>query len=108
MLSPIEKILFAIATLVSLYLTYRGVMRIIGHISSGHGKIDWSLLPKRIPDLVAKYIFLQPTFRLRPGVSILHSFIGWGFFTYLLINLTDLIYGYTGFKLLYHLDRKST
>src|SRR5436190_9852492 len=103
MLSSIEKILFAIATIVSLYLTYRGTIRIVDHISSGQGKINWSLLPNRIPDLVTKYIFFQPTFRLRPAVSILHGFIGWGFFTYLLINLTDLIYGYTGLKPLYHL-----
>ena len=41
-LSSIEKILFAIAVLVSLYFTYRGVMRIVGHIASGQGKPDWS------------------------------------------------------------------
>ncbi len=101
MLTLIEKILFAIATVVSLYLTYQGALRIAAHISSGQGKIDWSLLPKRIGELINKYIFFQPVFRLRLGVSILHGFIGWGFFTYLLINLSDLIYGYTGFKLLY-------
>ncbi len=103
MLSLIEKILFAVATFISLYLTYRGAMRIADQISSGQGKIDWTLLPKRTADLVAKFIFFQPVFRLRLIPSILHAFIGWGFFTYLLINLSDLIYGYTGFKLLYHL-----
>jgi len=103
MLSIIEKILFAIATVVSLYFTYRGVMRIASHISSGQGKIDWSLFPKRIADLIIKTVFFQPFFRLRFLPSLLHGFIGWGFFTYLLINLTDLIYGYTDFKLLYHL-----
>ena len=103
MLSIIEKILFAIATVVSLYFTYRGVMRIASHISSGQGKIDWSLFPKRIADLIIKTVFFQPVFRLRFLPSLLHGFIGWGFFTYLLINLTDLIYGYTDFKLLYHL-----
>src|SRR5262245_37001528 len=103
MLSLIEKILFAIATVISLYLTYQGAMRIAGQISSGQGKLDWSLLPKRIGDLITKTVFFQPVFRLRPGPSLLHAFIGWGFFTYLLINLSDLIYGYSGFKLLYHL-----
>src|SRR5258706_1694285 len=102
MLSLIEKILFAIATIVSLYLTYRGVMRIAHQISSGQGKVDWSLFPKRIGELITKTDFFQPVFRLRLTSSVLHAFIGWGFFTYLLINLTDLIYGYTGFKLLYH------
>src|SRR5258706_12656452 len=103
MLSLIEKILFAIATIVSLYLTYRGVMLIAQQISSGQGKVDWSIFPKRIGELITKTVFFQPVFRLRLTPSVLHAFIGWGFFTYLLINLTDFIYGYTGFKLLYHL-----
>src|SRR5512143_1482396 len=100
MLSPAEKILFAIAVLVSLYFTYRGVMRIVGHISSGQGKPNWSLIWKRLGDLIVKVGLFQPVFRFRLGPSILHGLIGWGFLTFLLINLADLIYAYTGFKLL--------
>src|SRR5918911_1031805 len=102
-LSPIEKILFALAVLVSLYFTYRGVMRIIGHISSGQGKPDWSLIWERLGEIITKAIFFEPVFRLRPWVSLLHAFIGWGLLVYLLINLTDVIYAYTGFKLLHYL-----
>ncbi len=100
MLSTIEKILFVIATLVSLYYTYHGVARIMNHINSGQGKIDWSLAYKRIGDLIVKVGFFQPVFRLRLGPSILHGLIGWGFLSFLLINLADLIYAYTGFRLL--------
>ena len=100
MLTPIEKILFAIATVVSLYYTYRGVQRITKNISSGQGKVDWSLAWKRIGELISKVIFFQPVFRFRLGPSILHAFVGWGFFIYLLVNVADLIYAYTGFKLL--------
>jgi Fe-S oxidoreductase len=100
MLTLLEKILFVIATLVSLYFTYRGVMRIVGHIASGKGKVDWSLMWKRIGDLVLKVGLFQPVFRFRLGPSILHALIGWGFLSFLLINLADLIYAYTGFKLL--------
>src|SRR5512143_3725483 len=100
MLSPAEKILFAIAVLVSLYFTYRGVMRIVGHISSGQGKPNWNIIWKRIGDLIVKVGLFQPVFRFRLGPSILHGLIGWGFLTFLLINLADLIYAYTGFKLL--------
>ena len=100
MLTLIEKILFAIATLISLYYTYRGVQRIAKNISSGQGKIDWSLAWKRIGELIAKVIFFQPVFRFRPGPSTFHAFVGWGFFIYLLINISDLIYAYTGFKIL--------
>ena len=101
MLTLIEKFLFALATIVSLYFTYRGVLHIMNHISSGRGKPNWSLIWKRLGELIAKAVFFQPVFRFRPGVSTLHAFIGWGLLVYLLINLTDLIYAYTGFKLLY-------
>ncbi len=100
MLTLVEKILFAAAVLVSVYFTYRGMMRIIGHISSGQGKPDWKLAWKRIGEVIVKAGLFQPVFRFRLGPSILHALIGWGFITFLLINLADLIYAYTGFKLL--------
>ncbi len=100
MLTPAEKILFAIATLASLYFTYKGVMRIVGHISSGQGKVDWSLMWKRLGELIVKVGLFQPVFRFRLGPSILHGLIGWGFLSFLLINLADLIYAYTGWRLL--------
>ncbi len=100
MLTLVEKILFAVAVLVSLYFTYKGVMKIVGHIASGQGKVDWSLLWKRIGDLIVKVALFQPVFRLRLGPSILHALIGWGFLSFLLINLADLIYAYTGWRLL--------
>ena len=100
MLTLVEKILFAIAVLVSLYFTYRGVMRMIGHISSGQGKPDWSLVWKRLVEVTLKVVSFQPVFRLRPIPSLLHALIGWGFITFLLINLADVTYAYTGFRLL--------
>src|SRR5258708_1556217 len=103
MLTLIEKILFAIATFVSLYFTYRGVDRLIKLISSGQGRPDWSLIWKRLGEVIGKSAFFQPVFRSRPFVSILHAFIGWGLLVYCLINLEHVIYAYTGFKLLYHL-----
>jgi Fe-S oxidoreductase len=103
MLTLVEKILFVIATLASLYFTYRGVARIMGHINSGRGKIDWSLAYKRIGELIVKVGLFQPVFRFRLWPSILHGLIGWGFLSFLLINLADLIYAFTNFKLLDHL-----
>jgi Fe-S oxidoreductase len=100
MLTVVEKLLFALAVVASLYFTWRGVQRITKHISSGHGKIDWSLIPKRIGELIAKVGFFQPVFRFRLGPSILHALIGWGFIIFLVVNLNDLVYGYTGFSIL--------
>ena len=103
MLSIVEKILFVIATGISLYFTYKGVMRIVAHISSGQGKPDWSLLWKRLGDVILKAGLLKPVFRFRLGPSILHAFIAWGFLSFLLIDLSELIYGMTNFKLLENL-----
>ena len=100
MLTTIEKILFAMAVVVSLYFTYRGVMRIIGHISSGQGRPDWNLIWNRIDDLLVKVGLFQPVFRFRLGPSILHAFIGWGLYIFLTVDLSELIYGMTGFRLL--------
>jgi Fe-S oxidoreductase len=100
MLTLPEKILFVLATLASLYFTYKGVMKIAGHISSGQGKVNWSLVWKRIGDLIVKVALFQPVFRFRLGSSILHALIGWGFLSFLLINLADLIYAYTGWRML--------
>ena len=100
MLSITEKILFAAATLVSLYFTYRGGQRIVRNISSGGGKVAWGVIWQRIGELIAKVGLFQPVFRLRLGPSILHGLIGWGFIIFLLVNLNDLVYGYTGFSIL--------
>ncbi|MEW6287339.1 MAG: (Fe-S)-binding protein [Chloroflexota bacterium] len=103
MLSLTEKILFVLATAASLYFTYKGVKRIIAHISSGHGRPDWHLLWKRLGELIVKVGLFQPVFRFRLWTSILHALIGWGFLSFLLINLADLIYAFTHYKLLEHL-----
>ena len=100
MLSLIEKVLFVLATAASLYFTYKGVRRILSHIASGQGKPDWNLIWKRLGELIVKVGLFQPVFRFRLGPSILHGLIGWGFLSFLLINLADLIYAYTGWKLL--------
>src|SRR5512138_818170 len=102
MLSVTEKVLFALAVVASLYFTWRGVQRIVKLISSGHGKVDWSLPFKRIGELIAKVGLFQPVFRFRLGPSILHALIGWGFIVFLVVNLNDLVYGYTRFAILDH------
>ena len=100
MLSTPEKILFVLGAFASLYFTYKGAMRIIGHISSGQGKPDWNLFWKRIGDLIVKVGFFQPVFRFRIIPSIFHGFVGWGLFIFLLVDLSELLYGMFGFRLL--------
>ncbi len=100
MLDPHRKNPLCNCNIVSLYFTYRGVDRIVKLISSGQGKPDWKAAFKRIPQAFAKVISFQPVFRFRLWPSILHALIGWGFLVFLVVNLSDLIYGYTGFSIL--------
>jgi Fe-S oxidoreductase len=100
MLTLVEKILFVLAVAVSLYFTWRGVERIIKNITSGQGKPDWNVVAKKAGGALVKFITFQPVFRFRLIPSMLHGLIGWGFLGFLLINLADLIYGYTGWRLL--------
>jgi Fe-S oxidoreductase len=105
MLTVVEKILFVLATLASLYYTYKGAKRIVAHIASGQGKVAWSFIWERIGQLIVKVGLFQPVFRFRFWPSLMHGLISWGFLSFLLINLADLIYAYTDWKLLDHAGR---
>ena len=100
MLTPVEKILFAIAVVVSLYYTWKGVQRILKNIASGQGKPDWNVVAKKAGGAIVKFLTFQPVFRFRLIPSFLHGLIGWGFIGFLLINLGDLIYAYFDWRLL--------
>lgn len=101
MLTLLEKIIFVLAALASLYAAFRVSDRIIRTIRRGRGQVDWSLVRKRLLAVLAKTISLQPTFRLRLGPSLFHAFIAWGFMYYLLVNLGDVLEGYIpGFEFL--------
>ena len=102
MLTLTEKFLFTLAVIISLYFPWRGVDRIIKLISNGQGRPDWKAALQRIPQVIAKVISFQPVFRFRFWPSLLHALIGWGFLVFLLVNLSDLVYGFTGFVILEH------
>ena len=55
---------------------------------------------KRIETSSSKVGLFQPVFRFRLGRAFCTRLIGWGFLSFLLINLADLIYAYTGWRLL--------
>ena len=94
MLTIVEKILFVIAVLISLYFTWIGVQRIIKIIGRGQGNPDWTLLRKRLWKVALKVGTFRPLFRFRLGPSLLHALIGWGFLYFLLVNVAELLQGY--------------
>ncbi len=94
MLTLVEKILFVVAVLGSLYFTWMGVRRIIKIIGRGQGAPDWTLIRKRLWEVALKVGTFRPLFRFRLGPSLLHGLIGWGFLYFILVNLAEFLQGY--------------
>jgi Fe-S oxidoreductase len=94
MLALPEKILFALAVLATLTATFFAVRRLIGIIGQGHGRPDWILALRRLPQVLPRLAIFQPLLRFRRGVSLFHILMGWGFVFYLLVNTLDVASGY--------------
>jgi Fe-S oxidoreductase len=94
MLTSLERVIFALAVLISLYLTYRAAWRIIRIIRRGHGTPDWGVLKSRLISIPPRIVAFQPVFRFRPIPSIFHALIGWGFLYFVIVNLGDLLQAY--------------
>ncbi len=94
MLTTPERIIFALAVLLSLYLTARAIRRIIRIIQRGHGRPDWNVLRDRKFSVPARIISFQPLFRFRFLPSLFHALVGWGFLYYVIVNFGDLLQAY--------------
>mgnify|MGYP001082776457 FL=1 len=94
MLTLPEKLIFAVAVIVSLTLTWLAAQRIIAILRRGSGKIDWAAARQRIGSTLVKVITFQPVFRARFGPSLLHGMVAWGFLYYLLVNFGDVLQAY--------------
>ena len=64
-------------------------------IRRGNPDLELSGLPLRIWRSVVILISQRPVFRTRPVTGLLHALIVWGFLYYVLVNIGDLIYGFT-------------
>jgi Fe-S oxidoreductase len=96
-----EKIIFFVAILLSFYVAMRVAERIVRIVGRGQGKVDWSILPGRVIQVLFKTISFQPVFRFRIIPSLFHAFIGWAFIIYILVNVVDILEGLiSGFEFL--------
>jgi len=94
MLTLIEKIIFSLAALATILAAFFAIRRLARIIGAGLGRPDWSLAWKRLINVLARVIVFQPVFRFRPGVSVFHALVGWGFGFYILVNVVDVLRGY--------------
>ncbi len=93
MLSPYEKILFAILTAVSLYLAFVTFRRMSGAIMRGQGRLAWNGLPGRLMTGIRALVSQNNMIRNRPFVSLAHTAVAWGFILYLAVNVVDVVEG---------------
>jgi Fe-S oxidoreductase len=94
MLTPVEKILFFVLAVGSLYLTWRIFRQMIRIIERGEGQLytqDWL---RRVWRALEVAVTQRTVFRVRLGSSLMHGFIVWGFLYYTLANAGDLLEGY--------------
>ncbi|MBI1882330.1 MAG: [Fe-S]-binding protein, partial [Chloroflexi bacterium] len=101
MLTSIEKILFAVAVLASLYFTYVTFSRMARIVLRGQGRLNFENLPQRLWAGFVALIGQGRIVRRRPLVSLFHFAIAWGFLYYFLVNAVDILEGYIpGFRFL--------
>jgi Fe-S oxidoreductase len=94
MLTLIEKILFAVAVLVSLYFTYVTFGKMARVVRRGQGQLNLDNLPHRLRRGFTAFFNQGGIIRHRRVSSIFHLLIAWGFTYYILVNLVDLLEGY--------------
>ncbi|MAG36823.1 MAG: [Fe-S]-binding protein [Dehalococcoidia bacterium] len=101
MLTSVEKVLFAIAVLASLYgasLTFRRMAQVV---LRGQGQLHLDRLPQRLAWGLVAFVSQGGMLRQRPLTSLIHLVIAWGFISYALANVMDILTGYVpGFRFL--------
>jgi Fe-S oxidoreductase len=93
MLSPIEKILFALLVAVCVTATYNTFGQMGQIIMRGQGELNLKDLPKRIVTGIVALFSQGRMIRHRRISSIIHYGVAYGFIFYLLVNLVDVLEG---------------
>src|SRR6185369_7573320 len=94
MLTGLEKILFILLVLGSLYYGAQGFYHVYKAILRGKPDDRFDNLGARILRSVWIVLTQESVFKKRPVVSFLHALIFYGFLFYFLVNLVDVLEGY--------------
>lgn len=94
MLTTVEKILFVLLFLTSLYYGGRKFYDVYRSVARGKPDSRFDQLPKRILSALLSVLFQRTVFPTRPVVSFFHALVFYGFLFYFLVNLTDVVEGF--------------
>jgi Fe-S oxidoreductase/nitrate reductase gamma subunit len=101
LLPPEHKILFFVFALIAGAFGAWGFYRLYLRIRRGAPASEsrWNTPGKRLLDAARVSLTQERTFRRRTAISVLHSFIFYGFVYYLLVNVVDGLEGYFRFTI---------
>ncbi len=103
MLTLVEKLLFLLAVIVSLYISYRTFSRMFKIIGRGTKPIDWKKAFGNLSEGLKVLLTQQTLFKTRPVIGFIHALVAWGFTLYMLVNTFDILSGYIpGFEFFPH------
>ena len=96
MLTTLEKILFVLLAVGSLYYGGSRLYDVYRAIARGKPDLRFDHLGERIGRALWIVLTQQSVFKKRPVVSFLHAMIFYGFIFYFLVNLVDVLEGFFG------------
>jgi len=96
MLSVIERILFLLAAITSVFLAYTTFRRMTRTINRGQGEIAFEDKFGLIKNGILAVASQGSIFLHRKITSLFHYGVAWGFIFYILVNLIDVAEGYIG------------
>ena len=99
MLTTFEIVFFCLFVVISLTFTARGIQQISNNISSAQGSIQFESAIRQLPSAIWRMVSLDRTFKTRPTSTIIHALIAWGFLTFLFINLNDIVFAMTSYRI---------
>jgi Fe-S oxidoreductase len=94
MLTIAEKIVFAVAVCVSMYVAWVNFSRMFKIIRRGQGELDFGQMSYRLGAGLAALAGQGDILRRRRVTSLFHMAVAWGFIYYVLVNAVDLLRAY--------------
>ena len=94
MLTTVEKVLFFLLAVVSLYAAYVTFGRMIQTIQRGQGQIAIGSKGRFVVDFMVNLLNQGGIIHRRRVASMFHYAVAWGFVFYGLVNLLDVVEGY--------------
>ena len=98
MLTGVEKTLFILLAIASLYYGGKGFYDVYRTVTRCKPDPRFDNLPRRIRRAVWIVLTQQSVFKARPIVSVLHAMVFYGFVFYVLVNLVDGLEGFFSFQ----------